>query len=363
MPFYCCSTVSRVTKSVKSAMVFSEVIEMNNKKIGSFISDLRKEQSLSQKELAEKLMVTDKAVSKWETGRGLPDVSLLQPLSDALGITVSELLNGERLEVKDNESDKNIIKKLKIKKYIRLSVEVVISFIFAYWVYIFFDTFKLFNNVLDINLHFREISFLSICSLLFIVAFIIWIITVIVSGVLKRKATVIKTIIICLSFCFVVGASIKMAELEDDRNIQIYDTPIDTVEYLKYDDFFDDKFETQITLGETNDVITKNYSAYFESEDGMFANTMCVETNDEELTKRYFVQRKPSSDVIDMYTVMNSSLCEKYGVTAGYYIEKHYNDNDVSLFIIKGNAYYELGLSDSNINDERLIEAVRHLPD
>lgn len=71
---------------------------MDHQKTGSFISALRRERGWTQKELAERLGVTDKAVSRWETGKGLPDVSLLKPLSDALGVTVNELLSGEAVE-------------------------------------------------------------------------------------------------------------------------------------------------------------------------------------------------------------------------------------------------------------------------
>ncbi len=69
---------------------------MNNEKMAQFISDLRKSKKITQKELAQQLGVTDKAVSKWERGLGCPDISLLAPLSDILGITIRELLNGER---------------------------------------------------------------------------------------------------------------------------------------------------------------------------------------------------------------------------------------------------------------------------
>ena len=74
---------------------------MEQEKIGRFILELRKKQNLTQKELAEKLGVTDRAVSKWENGRGMPDVSLMKPLCDILGITVSELLGGERIDKQD----------------------------------------------------------------------------------------------------------------------------------------------------------------------------------------------------------------------------------------------------------------------
>lgn len=74
---------------------------MDQNKIGAFISQLRKEKNMTQKDLAEKLGVTDRAISKWENGRGMPEVSLMKPLCDVLGITINELLSAERIEQKD----------------------------------------------------------------------------------------------------------------------------------------------------------------------------------------------------------------------------------------------------------------------
>ncbi len=70
---------------------------MDAKATGGLIARRRKEQNWSQGELAERLHVTDKAISKWETGRGIPSVDLLEPLAEALGLTVSELLSGREL--------------------------------------------------------------------------------------------------------------------------------------------------------------------------------------------------------------------------------------------------------------------------
>ncbi|MCI9587572.1 MAG: helix-turn-helix transcriptional regulator [Oscillospiraceae bacterium] len=70
---------------------------MELQKTGQFICILRKQRGLTQRELAEAIGVTDKAVSRWERGRGLPDVSLLSPLAGALGTSVTELLAGEPL--------------------------------------------------------------------------------------------------------------------------------------------------------------------------------------------------------------------------------------------------------------------------
>lgn len=68
---------------------------MNNYVTGSMIRRLREEKRLTQEELASRIFVSSKAVSKWETDQGFPDISLLEPLADALGVSVIELLSGE----------------------------------------------------------------------------------------------------------------------------------------------------------------------------------------------------------------------------------------------------------------------------
>ena len=68
---------------------------MDTEKIGALIAKLRKEKGLTQKELANQLHITDRAVSKWERGLGCPDISLLDDLAKILGVSISSLLNGE----------------------------------------------------------------------------------------------------------------------------------------------------------------------------------------------------------------------------------------------------------------------------
>ena len=82
---------------------------MNYEKIGSFIKELRNEKNLTQKELAKKINVTDKAISKWERGLGCPDVSLLENLSKVLDVSILEILKGERIDnISIEESNKYI---------------------------------------------------------------------------------------------------------------------------------------------------------------------------------------------------------------------------------------------------------------
>ncbi|MGD8455141.1 MAG: helix-turn-helix transcriptional regulator [Anaerolineales bacterium] len=108
---------------------------MDNEKIAHFITELRKEKELTQKDLADQLGVTDKAVSKWERGLSYPDISLLSKLSHILGVTTSELLNGEKAEPSTPEVEamveatlqyadtatKNIIAKSTRWKYIAIA--------------------------------------------------------------------------------------------------------------------------------------------------------------------------------------------------------------------------------------------------
>lgn len=69
---------------------------MDKEKTGQLITELRKEKGLTQKQLADALNVTDKAVSKWERGLSFPDISMLEPISELLGVSIMEILAGER---------------------------------------------------------------------------------------------------------------------------------------------------------------------------------------------------------------------------------------------------------------------------
>lgn len=139
---------------------------MNNKKTGRFISQRRKELNLTQKQLAEKLNVTDKAVSKWETGNGAPDISLLSSLSKILNVTVIEILDGEQTEsiCKELQTEKIVIEALqKIKKaQMRTVISVLTTLLvlftlvnaasYAYWG----NRHKILYNVDTVFIHQRK---------------------------------------------------------------------------------------------------------------------------------------------------------------------------------------------------------------
>lgn len=83
---------------------------MNNIKSGLFIKEKRNEKGLTQKDLAEILNCTDKAVSRWETGKGFPEVSFLIPLSEALDVSINEIILGEEIKKEEIiEKTNNVI--------------------------------------------------------------------------------------------------------------------------------------------------------------------------------------------------------------------------------------------------------------
>lgn len=337
---------------------------MNAKKVGSFIKEQRQELGLSQKELAEKLYITDKAVSKWETGRGLPDISSLEPLSNALNVSVSEILNGEKSQNNESEIDNaKLLKKLKIKKYIRLAAEIVITIFYAYWLYIFKDTFKGFQNVLDLALHKNEIELLSVFTLIFIFLFVLWLIVEIITTIINKKGSVIKAVIICLSVCFVIGASLKMADMENSRSIELYDEPIKTVSYINYDDFFNDKFTTQIRINDTNEYITKNYAAMFDGTDSEnnLLYTKCVAASKTDIAKAYYNEKKKYYENKDKYYTCTIDYCKAANFDEGFYVLDNYGNNDFELIFIRGNEVFDVNITQTNINDEKFIKAIKDI--
>ena len=125
---------------------------MDMQKIGSFLAELRKEKNLTQDELGAQIGVTNKTISRWETGSYLPPVEMLQTLGDTFGVSINEILNGERISdgnYKDiseqnlkyalTKSDSVIAKHRKIMNWVIAVVVaalyVTISFITLKWQY------------------------------------------------------------------------------------------------------------------------------------------------------------------------------------------------------------------------------------
>ena len=115
---------------------------MDQIKIGKFIAECRKKNNLTQMQLAEKLNITDRAISKWENGKGMPDSSIMLDLCNELKISVNELLSGEMIEMNNykNKADENLkilldendAKKILIKRLIKGFITGISVFIIVY---------------------------------------------------------------------------------------------------------------------------------------------------------------------------------------------------------------------------------------
>lgn len=104
---------------------------MDQEKIGKFISKVRKKNKLTQKQLAEKLGITDRAISKWENGKSMPDLALLKPLCNILGIAINELLSGEYISKNEREEnlEENIVSAINNSKK-RQNISELIFYLF-----------------------------------------------------------------------------------------------------------------------------------------------------------------------------------------------------------------------------------------
>lgn len=121
---------------------------MDQEKIGKFIAERRESKKLTQKDLAVQLGVTNKAISKWENGHGMPDYSLFQSLCKLLDISVSELLNGEAEEKSKTKVEDGITNYIKYKektnrkKTIYILIAIIVLFVVSLFIIHFFNSYK-----------------------------------------------------------------------------------------------------------------------------------------------------------------------------------------------------------------------------
>ena len=138
---------------------------MDQEKIGKFIAELRKEKNITQEQLAEKLGVTSKSISRWENGNTMPDYTLLKDLCNELDININELLSGEKIKGNDymNKSEENLIK---LRKQIdkRKKFLTIISYIFMTIIIIAFILNIVLNRILPDDRHWNIIRYTFLYS-------------------------------------------------------------------------------------------------------------------------------------------------------------------------------------------------------
>lgn len=127
---------------------------MDQIKIGKFIADKRKEKKLTQQQLAEKLGVSDRAISNWENGKNMPDISLFPTISKELNITVNDLMSGEKVDKKEYQEkfEENIIYTIdntakKENKVLKVALCIIFTFVFLFVMYVSIESVYLQSNM------------------------------------------------------------------------------------------------------------------------------------------------------------------------------------------------------------------------
>lgn len=340
---------------------------MDNKKTGIFISELRKEKGLNQKEFAEKINVTDKAVSKWETGRGFPDISLLIPIANELGVSVSEILSGEKNHQQEpnSENDAKLVKKLKIERIIRLIVELSFGIIIAFLIGLSFNEIRGYLDYLSMIVYGEIVAIMTLRTVIFVFIFIFWIVLVAVTAVLQKKAIVVKSVVVCLIAAFAVGSYMYISDMKSDIILNEYEVPVDTVKYIKYDELFDGEYSTKIKIIDCYDPVSDCYEATVRSTNGEnYISTFCAVFSDNDSIESALKGRVARKEIYEKYNFyeVDYNFRQKTGITQGFIVEDLDEDIDVALCLVKGNNYYEIETSLTDFDSEALLNQIASLP-
>ena len=165
---------------------------MNQEKIGKFIASVRKEKNITQNELAEKLGVSDRTIGNWENGRNMPDVSLFKPLCEELGVTLNDLLSGEKVSENcyQERLEENIISAIDYsnKKIEKNNNIMALAFIIL----------CVLSSFAVISIFPSDSSWGSICSVLSIIFSLIGV------AKLTKKISYLKRLFIIFSYFFLV---------------------------------------------------------------------------------------------------------------------------------------------------------------
>lgn len=196
---------------------------MDAKKMGLFIAQLRKENNMTQAELAQKLQVTDKAVSKWERGLGLPDIHTIEPLADALGVSVLEIMKAERLteEISHEDASAVLTDTFHLAQQQRKQERKTIAAIIAGSICIV--------GIIPIALWINDSGFFNIGSLL--LGIVAWITAACAIGISNKKSNVLSTISFsaCLSALF-----LQLLEINHRIEINDHTAIMDTIEFVAH---------------------------------------------------------------------------------------------------------------------------------
>lgn len=214
---------------------------MNQIKIGKFIAELRKEKQLTQEQLAEKLGVNNRTISRWENGKSMPDLSLFKTLCKTLEITINELLEGERIPKKTQiNSDNNLYQAIEYtqRKITKLDI----------YYHIFIILFGIFILVMTMSIIPNSVNFITWYSVLGVYVLLIITASLIKFAIEKQKST--KYLIIIVSSFFVIFFIMLyiidfINVIKNNNRPLINTTPYFTDKVIVYDTLFYDVYDCE----------------------------------------------------------------------------------------------------------------------
>lgn len=223
---------------------------MNQEKIGEFIAKCRKHKKMTQVELGEKLGVTEKSISNWETGRNMPDLSLFKPLCEILDITINDLMSGEKIDKEKYQEkfEENIVNTIDYSTK-RLSK-------YSQFISLIFIIFGLFISLSAIMVFPSESSWGSIYSVFGIMIFMIGIARI--THVIKwYKRLILLLIIFFLAMGILLFTDYMNVKLNDEAPMFRLKTTI-TGNVIYYDTLFYDVYRCNFDEDNEYWVIEKN---------------------------------------------------------------------------------------------------------
>ena len=337
---------------------------MNQEKIGKFIQELRKEKKMTQQELADLLNVTDRAISHWENGRRMPDVSLFKPICEIFNISVNELISGERISLNEEKGkyEENIIESLNINKKNKSRLKQIIVllfiilfgiivFIYFYYNYLFpkFDIYNVIVSSSDINSELslkKQFNYKNNNVL-----FNVW-----YYGIDSVQLCDVK------NKCFLLEPSIKYKQIDVEKmkkylNYQYKEENID--KFVLYDGnsilYLNDKYSILFC-----DTVNDNKDIYIGLNSMIKDLNGSVCDNDESIMKR-FTKTYTAISVVedDDYDYLNVTLKEFQGETAMVRIKRVENIENGKNYEFTFINYYEFDDDIKNIFDHAILVDVK----
>ena len=343
--------------------------------LGESIRNLRKQNNLSQEQLAEKLGVSRQSVSLWEKNATQPTIDSIITLSDIFGVTVDELLKSDtpvKTETTDelcaaNNSDVIINEKLFSKRQVIIAIlDIIVLAVGIYMIWFFRNGITDFFNVLDLHFYGSAVFFLEAIPAIFGVLSALWLLIVILAFAKKKSYKIIKTVIIMLAITLFIVGNVTGGLIDDAGEKEAQDTIPQGASYfdLKAFESIDtaSEYEEQYVEGETDSEIPVNYSVTQEYlENNTYTN--CVEFSDNtdknsELS-RYFLELEVKCNDCE-FNYLSDKECSELGLTKCEYSANE-EGKTLSLLIIKGNRVYYCGYNNIGEINEAVKEQIRRL--